>query len=89
MVDEAAGLSARTVRRCLSSVLGLFAYLLARGDVSANPVPRGLATRRERHRARQGVPLIRTPGTLPRILGPEEVDALIAALRTHRNRAMV
>lgn len=80
VVDEAAGLSARTVRRRLSSVSGLFAYLLARGDVSANPVPRGLATRRERHRPRQGVPLIRTPRTLPRILGTEEVDALLAAL---------
>lgn len=44
VVEEAAGLSARTVRRRLSSVSGLFAYLLARGDVSANPVPRGLVT---------------------------------------------
>lgn len=89
VVDEAAGLSARTVRRRLSSVSGLFAYLLACGDVSANPVPRGLATRRERQRLGQGVPLIRTPRTLPRILAPEEVDALLGALRTHRDRAMV
>lgn len=87
-VDEEAGLSARTVRRRLSSVSGLFGYLLARGDVDANPVPRGLPTRRERQRPRQGVPLIRTPRTLPRILGPAEVDALLAALRTHRDRAM-
>jgi integrase/recombinase XerD len=83
-----AGLSARTVRRRLSSVSGLFAFLQARGDVTANPVPRGLPTRRERQRPRQGVPLVRTPRTLPRILEPAQVDALLAALRTHRDRAM-
>src|SRR5262245_44633912 len=36
------GVSARTVRRRLSSVSGLFAFLHALGDVAANPVPRGL-----------------------------------------------
>jgi integrase/recombinase XerD len=80
--------SARTVRRRLSSVSGLFAFLHARGDVAANPVPRGLPTRRERQRPRQGVPLVRTPRTLPRILEPGQVDALLAALRTYRDRAM-
>src|ERR687892_592517 len=35
------------------------------------------------------VPLIRPPRTLPRILEPAEVDALVAALRTRRDRAMV
>ncbi|MBO0819344.1 MAG: tyrosine-type recombinase/integrase [Nocardiopsaceae bacterium] len=57
--------------------------------MSANPVPRGLPARRERQRPGQGVPLVRTPRTLPRILEPGEVDALTAALRTHRDRAMV
>jgi integrase/recombinase XerD len=57
-------------------------------DVAANPVPRGLPTRRERQRPRQGVPLVRTPRTLPRVLEPDQVDALLAALRTHRDRAM-
>ena len=37
----------------------------------------------------QGVPLVRAARTLPRILAPAEVDALTAALRTHRDRAMV
>lgn len=83
------GVSARTVRRRLSSVSGLFAFLHARGDVAANPVPRGLPTRRERQRPRQGVPLVRTPRTLPRILDPGQVDALLAAVRTYRDRAMV
>lgn len=83
------GVAARSVRRRLSSVSGLFAYLHARGDVAANPVPRGLPTRRERQRPRQGVALVRSTRTLPRILTPGEVDALLAALRTHRDRAMV
>jgi site-specific recombinase XerD len=85
---DAAGVSARTVRRRLSSVSGLFAFLHARGDVTANPVPRGLPTRRERQRPRQGVPLVRSPRTLPRILEPGQVDALLAALRSWRDRAM-
>jgi site-specific recombinase XerD len=88
-MDDGGGVSARTVRRRLSSVSGLFAFLLACGDVTANPVPRGLPSRRERLRPRQGVPLVRTPRTLPRILAPAQVDALLAALRTWRDRAMV
>jgi site-specific recombinase XerD len=86
---ESAGVSGATVRRRLSVVSGFFAFLQARGDVAANPVPRGLPTRRERSRPRQGVPLVRTGRRLPRILSPAEVDALTAALRTHRDRAMV
>ena len=57
--------------------------------MAANPVPRGLPTRRERSRPGQGVPLVRAVRRLPRILSPAEVDALMAALRTHRDRAMV
>jgi site-specific recombinase XerD len=90
--DGERGLAARTIRRRLSSVSGLFAYLAARDDiaVATNPVPRGLATRWSRtgRRART-VPLIRTPRTLPRVCSPAEVDALMAALRTDRDRAMV
>src|SRR6185437_2495382 len=46
--DRESGLSARTIARRLSSVSGLYAYLVARGDtpVQVNPVPRGLLTRR-------------------------------------------
>jgi integrase len=89
LVDDEAGVSLRTVRRRLSSVSGLYAFLHARGDVPTNPVPRGLPTRRERQRPQQGVPLVRTMRTLPRILTPSEVDALTGALRTHRDQAMV
>jgi site-specific recombinase XerD len=73
----------------LSSVSGLYSFLQACGDVAANPVPRGLPTRRERQRPRQGVPLVKVTRTLPQILAPADVDALTAALRTHRDRAMV
>ena len=89
--DGEAGLSARTIKRRLASVSGLFGYLAARDDVELrrNPVPRGLATRRPQSAGMRGVPLLRTPRTLPRVLSPSEVDALLAALRTHRDRAMV
>src|SRR5256885_13295670 len=48
LADRESGLSARTIARRLSSVSGLYAYLVARGDtpVQVNPVPRGLLTRR-------------------------------------------
>ena len=55
-----------------------------------NPVPSSLAARRPgARRGKGGVPLIRTPRTLPRVLVTTEVDALLGALRTHRDRAMV
>ena len=78
------GLSARTIARRLSSVAGLFEYLIVRGDagVERNPVPRGLAGRRAGQRGRGGVRLVRRPKTLPRVLSPVEVDALLGALRT-------
>jgi integrase/recombinase XerD len=85
------GLAARTIKRRLASVSGLFAYLLARGDagMASNPVPRGLVTRRAQTRpGARGVALIRAPRTLPRVLSPEEVDRFMAALRTRRDRAM-
>lgn len=89
--DGEAGLSARTIKRRLASLSGLFAYLVARGDagVASNPVPRGLAARRPGQRgAVRGAPLIRAPRTLPRVLAPAEVDAFVGALRTRRDRAM-
>ena len=89
--DGGSGLSARTVARRLSSISGLFAYLVVRGDagVSSSPVPRGLITRRDRRNGGRAAPLVRRPVLLPRILEPVEVDALIGALRTRRDRAMV
>ena len=90
--DRESGLSARTIARRLSTVSGFYAYLVARGDtpVATNPVPRGLATRRQAGSvSSRTVPLVRVPRTLPKILSPVEVDALTAALRSWRDRAMV
>ena len=92
LADRESGLSARTIARRLSSVSGLYAYLIARGDtpVRASPVPRGLSTRR-RGGSKQSrtVPLVRVPRTLPKILAPDEVGRLLGALRTDRDNAMV
>ena len=86
LVDGESGLSSRTIKRRLSSVSGLYSYLVLCGDVAVNPVPRGMATRR---RGGRGVALVRTPYTLPKILSPAEVDALFGSLRHWRDRAMV
>ena len=89
--DGEPGLSARTIKRRLATIAGLYEYLIIRGDtgVTRNPVPRGLAMRRPGQRPVRGVPLIRAPRTLPRVINPDEVNALMAALRTQRDRAMV
>lgn len=89
--DAAAGLSAATIKRRLAAVSSLYGYLIARGDagVAVNPVPRGLPTRRSRRRGQRGVPLVRGVRRLPRILEPGEVEVLLAALRSRRDRAMV
>ena len=87
--DGEAGLSARTIKRRLASVSGLFGYLATRDDVGIqrNPVPTGLANRRRGDR--RGAPLLRTPRTLPRVLVPADVEVVLDALNTSRDRAMV
>lgn len=89
--DGEVGLSARTIKRRLATVAGLYEYLMVRGETTVlrNPVPRGLAMRRSGQRSVRAVPLLRAPRTLPRVVDPDEVDALMAALRTRRDRAMV
>jgi integrase/recombinase XerD len=89
--DGERGLAARTIKRRLATISGLYEYLLVRGDTSVtrNPVPRGLALRRTGARVVRGVPLIRAPRTLPRVIDPDEANAFLAALRTRRDRAMV
>jgi integrase/recombinase XerD len=88
--DGGSGLSTATIRRRLAAVSALYGYLITRGDVGVetNPVPRGLPTRASRRELR-GRPLLRPVRQLPRILGPDEVAALMGALRTDRDRAMV
>jgi site-specific recombinase XerD len=90
LADGETGLSAQTIKRRLSSVSGFYAYLMMVGEHDHNPVPRGLSTRRRVRRGRGAfTPLVRTPRTLPKVLEPAEVDKLMAALRHHRDRAMV
>lgn len=87
--DGASGLALSTIKRRLSSVSGLYSYLLATERVDRNPVPRGLVSRKLVSRHRGGTPLIRPARQLPRILNPDEVVALMGALRKWRDRAMV
>jgi integrase/recombinase XerD len=91
IADGSAGLSAATIKRRLAAVSALYGYLVVRGDagVAANPVPRGLPTRQRRAHGPRLVPLVRGVRRLPRILGPGEVDGLLAALRTDRDRGIV
>jgi len=90
IADGSAGLSAATIKRRLAAVSSLYGYLITRDDVdvSTNPVPRGIATRRSRSRGGRGLPLIRGVRRLPRILDPDEIEELMGALRTERDRAM-
>ena len=90
IADGGAGMAASTIKRRLAAVSSFYGYLLTRGDVAANPVPRGLPTRKSRHRGDHGVvPLVRGVRRLPRVLEPAEVEALMAALYTERDRAIV
>lgn len=86
LVDGERGLAAATIKRRLSTVSSLFDYLALRGLVDLNPVPRSMGAR---HRGHRGVPLVRAPKKLPRVLSPAEVVVLFAALRTSRDKAMV
>jgi integrase/recombinase XerD len=88
--DGEAGLAARTIKRRLASVSGLFNYLVLCGERTSNPVPRGLANRRTGAGGRAtSSPLIRTPRTLPRVLDPGDVIGLLGAVRRWRDRAML
>ena len=88
--DGESVLSARTIKRRLSSISGFYAYLMMVGEHDRNPVPNGLSVRRRVRRGRGSfTPLVRVPRTLPKILDPPEVDALFAALRHRRDKAMV
>ncbi len=88
--DGMSGLSAATIKRRLAAVSSFFSYLVIRADagVVANPVPRGMPTRRSRRRDQRGVPLVRGVRRLPRILAADDVELLMSAFRTDRDRAM-
>ena len=85
---DGGGLSLSTVKRRLSSLSGLYGFLVARGDVPRTPVLRTISTRAQ-GRGHRGVPLVRAVRRLPRVLQPDEVNALVGSLRKWRDRAMV
>ena len=90
LADGGSGMAARTIRRRLAVVSGLFNWLVLCGDWAANPGPRGMATRRTGAGGQAtGSPLIRTPRTLPKVLDPADVIALLGAVRRWRDRAML
>jgi integrase/recombinase XerD len=71
LADRESGLSARTIARRLSSVSGLYAYLVARGDtlVQVNPVPRGsaaTAVERSGQSAGAGIVILARPADIHR-----------------------
>ena len=88
-MDGSAGLALSTIKRRLSTLSGFYAYLVATDRLERSPVLPGLATRASTRRGRRGVPLVRAVRPLPRILEPDEVSALLRALRKWRDRAMV
>jgi len=83
------GLALSTIRRRLSSVAGFYSHLVALGDMDHNPVQRGMPVRSPVHRDRRVVPLVRPARHLPRILDHDQANALVGALRTDRDRAMI
>ena len=89
--DGGSGLSAATVKRRLAAVSSLFGYLVLRGDagVTANPVPRGIPTRRSRHRGQRGVPLIKGVRRLPRILAVDVLGLRLEDLRVGERQLFI
>ena len=88
--DGGSGLSTSTIKRRLAAVLQPL-WLprrpgrRRRGD---QPGAAGSAHPAQPSPRRDGAPLVRGVRRLPRILNPDEVEALMAALRTDRDRAM-
>ncbi|MGH3556631.1 MAG: tyrosine-type recombinase/integrase [Mycobacterium sp.] len=93
--------AASTVNRRVAAVRALFEYLVMTGQRGDNPVPsprRGQGLRRSERgllghlgagRARPGGRLVRQPCLLPESLSASDIEAFVATLGTHRDRAMV
>ncbi len=94
------GLAPATVNRRMAAVSGLFGFRTMRDPTVASPVPRGAAARRVSASQRDGLLghlarpqprsalRARQPRPLPRGLEPGEVSALLASLRTWRDKAI-
>lgn len=99
--DRLDGYAAATINHRLAALAGLFAFRQLRDPKAPNPLPRGresrFASAGERsgllaHVVRRRKPRsalrLREPRRLPRSLGRDEVTALLASLRTWRDRAI-
>jgi integrase/recombinase XerC len=92
--------TAATINQRVAAVRALFDYAVVAGARADNPVPsarrssglrakrRGLLGHISAGRARTGGRLVREARRLPEALEPEEVEAFVADLETHRDRAM-
>jgi integrase/recombinase XerC len=92
--------AASTVNRRVAAIRAFFEYLVMTGTRTHNPVPsprrgqglrpaaRGLLGHLGPGRPRGGGRLVRQSRRLPESLAAGEVDAFVASLRTHRDRAM-
>jgi site-specific recombinase XerD len=97
---EARGAAPATMNRRIAAVRGLFEFLVVIGQRATNPVPaprrtsglraakRGLLGHLGSRRPRGGGRLVRQSRRLPESLDRTEVEAFLADLRTHRDRAM-
>jgi integrase/recombinase XerC len=98
---ERRGAAPATMNRRIAAVRGLFEYLVMAGDIAASPVPaarrssglrasrRGLLGHLGPGRPRSGGRLVRAERRLPESLEPADVEAFLADLATHRDRAIV
>jgi integrase/recombinase XerC len=98
---RAGSVAASTVNRRVAAVRAFFEYLVMTGRRRGNPVPsprRGQGLRRSQRgllghlgpgRSRSGGRLVRQPHLLPESLSASDIDAFVATLGTHRDRAMV
>jgi integrase len=97
---RSAGYAPATVNRRMATVSGLFNFAEMREPAMVNPVPKGAAARRSSKAERSGLLghlarpkprsqlRLRQPRRLPRGLERKEVQALLASLRSDRDRAI-
>jgi site-specific recombinase XerD len=95
-----AGFAPATINRRLAAISGLFGYRCLRDPQATSPVPRGREARRAANGERSGLLghlarpqgrsklRVRQPRRLPRGLDRAETAALIASLKTLRDRAI-
>lgn len=99
--SRAGSVAPSTVNRRVAAVRAFFEYLVMAGRRGDNPVPsprRGQGLRRSQAgllghlgpgRVRPGGRLVRQPQLLPESLPANDIEAFVATLGTHRDRAMV